>query len=164
VVLSGVFRILLCRVALAVRWLTEIFELISVGINITEIIVVFIVALLLFGPEQLPNLARQAGKISGELRKHSNALRREFYNTVYPPDIANDLRSGARSLAALKGELLAPPVGSSAVTGIPGGAISGRDISGDGAELSTVKKDAAVSSSSAEASPSAGSASPTSTV
>jgi sec-independent protein translocase protein TatB len=94
-------------------------EHVSVGINITEIIVVFVVALLLFGPEQLPNLARQAGRITGELRKHSHALRREFYNTVYPPDLAGDLRQGARSLANLKSELLAPPAGSAPVSREP---------------------------------------------
>ncbi len=79
----------------------------------------FVVALLLFGPEQLPGLARQAGKIAGELRKGSNALRREFYNTVYPPDVTNELRHGARSLSALRAEILAPPVGAAPVSRQP---------------------------------------------
>jgi TatA/E family protein of Tat protein translocase len=75
------------------------------GINLTELIVVFVVALLLFGPEQLPTLARQLGKLMGEFRKGSNALRREFYNSVYQPtDLRGDLASAARTLRTLKTE------------------------------------------------------------
>lgn len=83
-----------------------------VGINLSEIIVICIVALLLFGPEQLPALARQLGKLSGEVRKGSNALRREFYNTVYPPDLADEFKAGSRIIRDLKAEVLAPPLGS----------------------------------------------------
>lgn len=86
------------------------------GINLSEIIVVFMVALLLFGPEQLPTLARQLGKITAELRKGSNALRREFYNTVYPPDLADEIKTGSRIIRDLKAEVLAPPVGSTGTT------------------------------------------------
>jgi TatA/E family protein of Tat protein translocase len=87
-----------------------------VGVNFTEIIVVCVVALLLFGPDQLPTLAKQVGKIMGELRRGSNSLRREFYNTVYPPDVSEDLRSGARAVRSLKAEIMAPPPGSAALS------------------------------------------------
>ena len=73
------------------------------GVNLTELIVIFVVALLLFGPDQLPTLARQLGKFMGEFRKGSNALKREFYNSVYPPqDLRSDLSSASRTLKALK--------------------------------------------------------------
>lgn len=86
------------------------------GINLSEIIVIGIVALLLFGPEQLPALARQLGKITGEVRKGSNALRREFYNTVYPPDLADEIKAGSRIIRDLKTEVLSPPLGSAGTT------------------------------------------------
>jgi len=75
------------------------------GINLTELIVVFVVALLLFGPEQLPTLARQLGKLMGEFQKGSNALRREFYNSAYPPaDLRRDVAAAGRTLRTLKTE------------------------------------------------------------
>lgn len=55
-----------------------------------EILVVGALALLLFGPEQLPQIARQIGKVLGDLRKGSSMIRREWYNAVYPP--ADELR------------------------------------------------------------------------
>jgi TatA/E family protein of Tat protein translocase len=83
------------------------------GISITELIIIFIVLLILFGPEQLPVIARQFGKIMGELKKGSDAVRREFYNSVYTPadEVTRDLIADTRSLKALKAEILAPPAG-----------------------------------------------------
>lgn len=85
------------------------------GISITELVVIFIVLLILFGPEQLPVIARQFGKVMADLKKGSDAMRREFYNSVYKPadEVRRDIVGDARSLKALKAELLAPPVGTS---------------------------------------------------
>jgi Tat protein translocase TatB subunit len=85
-----------------------------VNISFSEILVVFVVALLLFGPEQLPQIARGFGKIAGELRKASNAVRREWYNAVYPPteEIRRDMAAHTSELRALRAEVLAPPAGS----------------------------------------------------
>ena len=85
-----------------------------VGISITEIIVVFVVALVLFGPEQLPVIARTIDKTAGQLKKTSDALRREFYNSVYPPgqDIRREIGSELKDLRSLKADVLSPPVGS----------------------------------------------------
>ena len=85
----------------------------DVNISFSEIVVIFLVALLLFGPEQLPVLARQFGALAGELRKGSQALRREWYNAVYPPaeELRRDLSAHSGDLKALKAEVLAPPPG-----------------------------------------------------
>lgn len=61
------------------------------GVSLPELIIVFVVALVVLGPEKLPEIARMLGKLTGEFRKHSNELRREFYNSVYTP--SNDLRT-----------------------------------------------------------------------
>jgi len=70
------------------------------GVSFPELIVVFMVALLIFGPDKLPELARTIGRFSAQFRRQSDSLRREFYNTVYQP--ANDFKSSvhreARSL------------------------------------------------------------------
>jgi sec-independent protein translocase protein TatB len=80
------------------------------GVSITELIVIFLVALVLFGPDQLPHMARQLGKLMGDLKKGSDSVRREFYNTVYPPaqEIRRDLSASARDLRQLRSEVLAP--------------------------------------------------------
>jgi Tat protein translocase TatB subunit len=83
------------------------------GISITELSVIFIVVLLLFGPEQLPQMARQVGRVLGELRKLSDGVRRELYNSVYTPadEVRRELGTDLRSLKALKAELFSPPPG-----------------------------------------------------
>ena len=63
-----------------------------------EILVVGALALLLFGPEQLPQIARQIGKVLGDLRKGSSMIRREWYNAVYPP--ADELRREVNQYSA----------------------------------------------------------------
>lgn len=88
-----------------------------VNVNFAEIAVVCVVALILFGPEQLPQIARQLGKVAADLRKVTNSVRREWYNTVYPPaaEIRRDLDVGAQTLRKLKAEVLAPPPGTHSV-------------------------------------------------
>lgn len=83
------------------------------GVSITELIIIFLVLLIVFGPEQLPVFARQFGKIMGEVKKGSDAVRREFYNSVYTPadEVKRDILGDSRNLKALKAELFAPPAG-----------------------------------------------------
>lgn len=64
------------------------------GISLPELIVIFVVVLVFVGPEKLPEIARAFGKITGELKKHSDSLRREFYNSVYTP--ADELKRSVR--------------------------------------------------------------------
>lgn len=85
-----------------------------VGISLTELLVVFVVALVLFGPDKLPELARHLGHLTGQLKKTSDGIRREIYNTVYPPgfDIRKGVSNELSELRNLKAQVLAPPVGS----------------------------------------------------
>lgn len=78
------------------------------GISFFELLIVFVVALIAFGPEKLPEIARTLGRASGELRKHSNALRREFYNSVYAPaqDFSNRISSETAELRGVSTNLI----------------------------------------------------------
>jgi sec-independent protein translocase protein TatB len=46
--------------------------------SIPHLIVIFVVALIIFGPEKLPELARNLGKVMGEFRKATGDLQSTF--------------------------------------------------------------------------------------
>lgn len=77
------------------------------GISIAELIVIGVVALLVFGPEKLPEIASQIGKLSFQLKRASDGFRREFYNSVYTPakehsdSITGGFKEAKRSLLSL---------------------------------------------------------------
>ena len=48
------------------------------SIGLPELVVVFIVALVVFGPERLPEMARKAGRTIADLRRTAEELRGEF--------------------------------------------------------------------------------------
>ena len=50
------------------------------GIGPEELMLVLIVALLVLGPERLPRVARDVGRVVGELRRTSDEFREEFMN------------------------------------------------------------------------------------
>lgn len=83
------------------------------NMSFSEILVICVVALLLFGPDKLPEIASQLGKLAAEFRKGSNALRREFYNSVYQPaaEVRRDLLPHGQELRALRAEVMSPPPG-----------------------------------------------------
>lgn len=80
-------------------------------LSIPHLIIIFLVALVVFGPEKLPELARTLGKVMGEFRRASGDLRSTF------EDHMRDLEREAdvRRIAAPKP---APPP-TSAVTTAP---------------------------------------------
>jgi sec-independent protein translocase protein TatB len=51
-----------------------------------EILVILLVALIFLGPEKLPEVARQVGKVMGEVRKISNGFQREIQDAMRVPD------------------------------------------------------------------------------
>jgi sec-independent protein translocase protein TatA len=48
------------------------------GIGMPELIVILVVALVVLGPQRLPELARQLGKAMAELRRQSGEIMEEF--------------------------------------------------------------------------------------
>ncbi len=60
----------------------------------TELMVIFVIALLVLGPKRLPGLARSLGKGLAEFRRASTDMRREFL------DVAEDVRIDPNSFTA----------------------------------------------------------------
>ncbi|MAI26587.1 MAG: twin-arginine translocase TatA/TatE family subunit [Myxococcota bacterium] len=55
------------------------------GIGMWELLIIFVVALLIFGPKRLPELARTLGKGMAEFRRASYDLRHSFNLDAEPP-------------------------------------------------------------------------------
>jgi TatA/E family protein of Tat protein translocase len=54
------------------------------GLGFTEILVILVVALLVFGPDKLPELARNLGRGLAEFRRASSDLRRSVMEAAEP--------------------------------------------------------------------------------
>ncbi|RIL06563.1 MAG: twin-arginine translocase subunit TatB [Proteobacteria bacterium] len=65
------------------------------GIGMTELLVILAVALIVFGPTRLPELARSLGRAMGEFRRASTDLRQTFRDAVEDPKPAVDPAPGA---------------------------------------------------------------------
>jgi TatA/E family protein of Tat protein translocase len=64
------------------------------SLGLPELVLIFVVALLLFGPRKLPEIGRTVGKALGEFRRASNDLRR----TVEEEIAVEDLRQAGTEL------------------------------------------------------------------
>jgi sec-independent protein translocase protein TatA len=76
------------------------------SIGLPELVLIFIVALLLFGPRKLPEIGRTVGKALGEFRRASNDLKRTLEDEV----AAADLREVRRDLDGAFREPVTEPV------------------------------------------------------
>lgn len=77
------------------------------GVSIPELLLIFVIALIIFGPEKLPEIASSLGKTFASIRKNTDLLRREFYNSIYTPaeDFRNTIDKAKRELTTLTPEL-----------------------------------------------------------
>ncbi len=71
-------------------------------LSIPHLIVIFVVALVVFGPEKLPELARNLGKVMAEFRRHTGDLRSTFEGHLRDLEREGDARriGGASSAPA----------------------------------------------------------------
>ena len=60
------------------------------GIGFSEMIIIAILAMLLIGPEQLPDLARTIGKFVNELKRSTNVIADELQ--MHKNEILNDVK------------------------------------------------------------------------
>jgi TatA/E family protein of Tat protein translocase len=63
-----------------------------------ELILIFVVALLLFGPRKMPQIGRSIGRALGEFRRASN----EFKRTIEDEVASEDLRDVEKDLKGLR--------------------------------------------------------------
>src|SRR5205807_7427889 len=84
----------------------------SVGsVGAPELIVIFLVALIVLGPDKLPSAARQAGKFIGDLRRMMAGFEAEVKSAMRDEPITNALREG---VASARGTFTAAAQGSEA--------------------------------------------------
>lgn len=97
--------------------------------SIPHLIIVFVVALVVFGPEKLPELARNFGKLMGEFRRATGDLRSTFEGHL------RDLEREAEQ-RRIGGATTSPAVSTPAPTSIPNAEYSGSPAAAE-AEIST---------------------------
>jgi TatA/E family protein of Tat protein translocase len=61
-----------------------------VSLGPAEILVIFVIALLVFGPQRLPEIGKQVGKGMREIRKFQQSLRSDF-NDVLADDLSDQV-------------------------------------------------------------------------
>lgn len=88
------------------------------SIGVPELILIFVLALLLFGPRKLPDIGKSLGRAMGEFRRASNDLRRSLEEEV----AADELKAAGREVRAAAGEL----------TGVTSGSEQTSDPAGEG--------------------------------
>ena len=109
--------------------------------SIAHIVIIFVVALVVFGPEKLPDLARNLGKFMGEFRRATGDLRSTFEGHMRDLEREADLRK------AREGQAATPPAAQEADAQI------GTENSIGGGRLMTPLPVAAESSAATPASP-----------
>ena len=67
-------------------------------LGMPELILIFVVALLLFGPRKMPQIGRSIGRAMGEFRRASN----EFKRTIEDEVAADEIRDVERDLKDIK--------------------------------------------------------------
>ena len=75
------------------------------GIGLPQILLIAFVAIIVFGPDKLPGIARQAGKYVNELRKLTQEAKGELQTLTKEFDIRNDLKSMQDDIVGLRKEL-----------------------------------------------------------
>ena len=76
------------------------------GLGFSEILLCLLIALIVFGPQKLPEIARMLGKTMGELRRTLDDLKYELSEPVQ--EIRKELRDPARPAAAEPAPVVSP--------------------------------------------------------
>jgi TatA/E family protein of Tat protein translocase len=93
-------------------------------LGVPELILIFVVALLLFGPRKMPQIGRSLGRAIGEFRRASN----EFKRTIEDEVAADEIRSVERELKEIRSvgqEIVSSPEAKAEAAGPPAGGGAG---------------------------------------
>lgn len=91
-------------------------------LGVPELIMIFVVALLLFGPRKMPQIGRSLGRAIGEFRRASN----EFKRTIEDEVAADEIRSVERELKEIRSvgqDVVRPPEATNAAAQPPEGGV-----------------------------------------
>ena len=84
------------------------------GVGPEELVLILIIALIVLGPERMPKVARDIGRVVGDLRRTSDQLREEFLNADKLLDKAADAAAPAAPVPSIPATLptngTAPPI------------------------------------------------------
>jgi sec-independent protein translocase protein TatA len=58
-------------------------------LGVQEIVLIFVIALIVFGPKKLPELGKSIGKALGELRRASNDIKRSIEKEIDDTELKN---------------------------------------------------------------------------
>ena len=80
----------------------------------SEIMVILVVILIIFGPDRLPELARKAGQLARKAREATTAIRTELtneYGDIVQPlqDVAGELKSARQDLTDTAASIVREP-------------------------------------------------------
>ncbi|HWX38896.1 MAG TPA: twin-arginine translocase TatA/TatE family subunit [Candidatus Sulfotelmatobacter sp.] len=96
-------------------------------LSLPHLVVLFVIALVIFGPQKLPELARMLGKATAEFRKMTNDFRYALEDEVRELDRQNRIReeqSAAAARAAAEAAKAPPPAPSPELAAPPEGAVA----------------------------------------
>lgn len=78
------------------------------NLGMTEMIFIFLLALIIFGPKKLPEIGRQLGKAMNEFKRASNEFRSQLEEEIRQIDVAEQAKKLAAPAAATE-PVIAPP-------------------------------------------------------
>jgi sec-independent protein translocase protein TatB len=77
--------------------------------SVPHLIILFVVVLVVFGPEKLPELARTLGKVMGEFRRATGELRGTLEDHLRDIEREADIRRGGSTISPLNDNTIGAP-------------------------------------------------------
>ncbi len=70
------------------------------NLGMSEMIFIFLLALLIFGPKKLPEIARQVGKFMGDFKRAGNEFRSQIENEIQQIELEEQIKKDAEKREA----------------------------------------------------------------